>query len=169
MMTFTLKPCPVCQSSVSMTYLEEMDERRYFERRIECDNCDLSMRDSIGWSQGKDRSETERSDEIGRKLSAKWNSRIPEEIDGPLSVADFTKFCSDIRNERKLIKDAQQELDAAKNTANAAKTKAQTLRTQLIAEEKALEVAQNIIEFRTEDITRYEQNIQKMLNRLDEG
>jgi hypothetical protein len=69
------KPCAFCGNVPDrMTELEDKDDRRYFERTLECDYCELTMRDSIHWGQYSKMTREKASEAVGKLLVDKWNA-----------------------------------------------------------------------------------------------
>lgn len=56
-----------------MSELEDEDDRRLWVRYIECETCDLKMRDWTGWTTPFDRQKM--SDTVEVSLSSMWNRR----------------------------------------------------------------------------------------------
>lgn len=45
-----LLPCPFCgESSISISSLDDEDDRRYWFCVVECNNCDANIKQGIGW------------------------------------------------------------------------------------------------------------------------
>lgn len=76
-----LLPCPFCGSKVHMTDLDDEDERRVWVRYIECETCDLKMRDWTGWPpKGVPFDREKMSGTVAASLSAMWNRRASKVI-----------------------------------------------------------------------------------------
>jgi len=75
-MGVSLLPCPFCGGEVHMSDLDDEDDRRMWVRYIECETCDLKMRDWTGWPhEAFDR--TALSETVGASLTKAWNRRKP--------------------------------------------------------------------------------------------
>lgn len=71
-----LLPCPFCGEKVSMTELDDEDDRRIWTRYIECEVCDLKMRDYAVWPKGTMLfTREDLSVQVGKTLTNMWNTR----------------------------------------------------------------------------------------------
>lgn len=77
----TLLSCPFCSSVPTFSDVEEKDDRRYVEMRLEC--C-ITMQAGIGWRSYRDMSHPDRKEHLQKELTASWNKRAY-----PLSVTDM--------------------------------------------------------------------------------
>lgn len=66
-------PCPFCGSAVQMSELDDEDEGRMWVRYIECETCEVKMREWAGWNIPWNRQYI--SDQVEKALAAKWNRR----------------------------------------------------------------------------------------------
>lgn len=72
----TLLPCPFCGCEVTMSDLYDEDDRRMWVREIECDICQLTMRDWTGWpGRNMTFNRGQMSADVGHSLAKMWNTR----------------------------------------------------------------------------------------------
>lgn len=71
-----LLPCPFCGSDVTMSDLFDEDDRRMWVREIECDVCQVTMRDWTGWPKRNVTFDRDwMSAHVGASLARMWNHR----------------------------------------------------------------------------------------------
>ena len=71
-----LLPCPFCGGEVQMSELDDEDDRRIWTRYVECEVCDLKMRDYAVWPRGTMLFTREMlSTQVGKTLTTMWNTR----------------------------------------------------------------------------------------------
>ena len=78
MSTLELKPCPHCGSQPWFSDVQNMDERRYEEKKLEC--CAVYSA-SIGWRRYKDMTAQAIDAELTADLIEQWNKRYEPEGD----------------------------------------------------------------------------------------
>ena len=72
-----LLPCPFCGGeNMSLTALEEKDERRYYERTLSCDECNCSFSDHVGWNTYRYLTDSDAAEMVRADLVAMWNRRV---------------------------------------------------------------------------------------------
>lgn len=99
--TADLKVCPHCQQPVVMHGLVDEDDRRFWVRTIECDTCDITMREGISWGLYKTMTPEEAEDHVGKSLAAKWNRRdLPEPEDDKMTDDEKLALLAEIKSER---------------------------------------------------------------------
>lgn len=94
-----LSPCPFCGGKVTMTDLNDEDDRRMWVRYVECETCDLKMRGWTGWpAKGIPFNRDDLSDKVAVSLSAAWNRRAsPSGVEVKASEMDEEDLASDDR------------------------------------------------------------------------
>lgn len=75
-MTDELIPCPFCgEECIGISPMEAKDERRYFQRQIECSNCECAISAYINWSEYRELGIDGASNKLAEMVTNKWNRR----------------------------------------------------------------------------------------------
>lgn len=70
------RSCPFCGcDTVTITPLEGIDERRFWQRKLSCDGCDVTFSAAIGWGSYNRMGAVFASDDVGAILRDSWNRR----------------------------------------------------------------------------------------------
>lgn len=74
-----VEPCPFCEGTPILTDLEDEDERRWWVRELQCESCEVSMRESITFNTYASMPKAQAALLVATKLIEKWNKRGDKE------------------------------------------------------------------------------------------
>lgn len=70
-----LLPCPFCGGGAKLWPMEDQDERRYYRRRVTCEQCDAELEATMPWATFRQMPDDQASRELAKDATEKWNGR----------------------------------------------------------------------------------------------